>query len=470
MRQGPRTSRAGWSSRREILRAGGLGLLGLGLPDLLRARRDAEAAAGPGRAASFGRAKSCLFILLKGGVSHIDTFDLKPDAPAGIRGEFRPIATAAPGLSVCEHLPMLARRADRFAVIRSLGHDNVDHASAAYWMTTGFAYPRALNLAAEGTREDHPQIGSTVAAREFGRARPVPPFVMVPSYLVVQGQLRSGQYAGFLGSGFDPMVPPHRPDSPAFDPAALGLAPPFEPGRLRGLRVLRAAIDAGGGRAGEYRGGPFDGFHEQAFALLESGRTRRAFDLDAEPEPSRDRYGRDLFGRSVLLARRLVEAGVRLVHVNWVIPDGGTGWDTHKNNFGDLKTTLLPPLDRAASALLDDLAGLGLLDETLVVITGEFGRTPRINDNQAGRDHWAPAFSAVVAGAGIPGGAVLGATDRHAAYPVDRPVTPGDLAATIFHALGIDPASRHRSVPDRLAPICAGAPALELWGSPAPAG
>jgi hypothetical protein len=452
------------ASRREVLRAGGLGLLGLTLPDLLRGRALAEAS-GRTRPSSFGRAKSCLLILLKGGISHIDTFDMKPDAPAEIRGEFRPIATRVPGLRVCEHLPELARRADQFALIQSLSHTNLDHPSAAYWMTTGFEYPRAANLAGESSREDHPQYGSSVAAVERHRPGAVPPFVMLPSYLVVAGQLRSGQNAGLLGNRYDPMIPERPPHSPDFRPAHLGLEPPFSRSVLRGRRGLLEAV----GRprraleeAAACRG--FDEYQTRALDLLDSGTTREAFDIRAEPEAVRDRYGRDVFGQSVLLARRLIEAGVRLVHVNWLIPDGGTGWDTHKDNFNDLKRNLLPPVDRAVAALLDDLSALGRLDETLVVMTGEFGRTPKVNGNQAGRDHWSSAFSVFLAGAGIPGGMILGATDRQAAYPLERRVTPAELAATIFHALGIDPSTQLTTTFNRPFIICAGKPVLDLWG------
>lgn len=330
-------------------------------------------------------------------------------------------------------------------------------------MTTGHAYPRAVNQSEQGTREDHPNLGSSVSALE-ARSRAAPPFVMVPQYLVVNGQFRSGQHAGFLGSRHDPLVSGGDPNSPDFRPFDLGLAPPVERDRLGGRRRLLETFDGRPRLFAEAAAREWDGYRERAFAMTESGRTRQAFDLRAEADSVRRRYGRNFFGQSVLLGRRLLEAGVRLVQVNCMssIFGGLDNWDTHKSNFRTLKDILLPRMDQGVAAVLEDLSASGQLAETLVVVTGEFGRTPKVNAD-AGRDHWASAFSVLLAGAGLPGGAVYGASDRQGAEPADRPVTSGRLAATVFHALGIDPASQIPNVMGRPWRICDEAPVADLW-------
>jgi hypothetical protein len=286
---------------------------------------------------------------------------------------------------------------------------------------------------------------------------------MLPDVIVVNGQFRSGQNAGFLGSRHDPMTAGADPDGADFRPVDLGLGEAVESPRLRHRRALLARLEPSG-RAGQAgAGGEFDEYHEKAFALLEAGLTRRAFAVDTEPGPVRERYGRNQFGQSVLLGRRLIEGGVRLVFVNAMPPPDGVGWDTHKDNFRSLKDQLLPPVDRALSALLEDLSARGLLDETLVVLVGEFGRTPKIND-QAGRDHWSYVFSALLAGAGVPGGRLFGASDKHGALPADRPVTSGQLAATVFHALGVDPREKVPTLLGRPWQICDQEPVVDLWG------
>jgi hypothetical protein len=449
-------------SRRDWLRLGTVSLFGLSTAALLRGRAGAASGRRPAPP-GFGKAHSCILIFLKGGPSHLDTFDMKPDAPAGIRGEFRSIATAVPGLRVCEHLPALARQARHFTLLRSLTHRDHNHASAAYEMTTGHAYPRAPNLAEQSTRDDHPNIGSSVAALE-ARDRAVPPFAMVPQYLVVNGQFRSGQNAGFLGSRFDPLVPGGDPSSADFRPLDLGLACPVEADRLGGRRHLLAALEDRPHPRGPAAAGGWDVYRQQALALTESGRTQRAFDIQAEPEAVRRRYGRNFFGQSVLLGRRLLEAGVRLVQVNCMssIFGGLVNWDTHKNNFSLLKDVLLPRMDQGVAALLEDLSATGQLAQTLVVVTGEFGRTPKINA-EAGRDHWASAFSVLLAGAGLAGGGLYGASDRRGGEPADRPVTSGQLAATVFHALGIDPMTQLPNVQGRPWRICDEEPVVDLW-------
>lgn len=451
-------------SRREALRAGGLSLVGLSLADLLHSRA-AAAAVGKPRPTSFGKAKSCIVVFLKGGPSHLDTFDMKPEAPPEIRGEFRPIATPVAGMQVSEHLPRLAQLADKLFVVRSLSHKDNGHPSGAYQMTTGRAYPRAQNLADISTREDHPHLGSSVAAVE-SRYRPVPPFVMVPRYLIVNGQFRSGQNAGFLGNRFDPLVPGSDPNTPEFRPVDLGLGEAYDTGRFRTRRELLVSLNA---ERSHLRAEPtiheYDGYHEKAFDLLAAGVTRQAFDIRAEPDAVRDRYGRNQLGQSVLLGRRLIEAGVRLVHVNCMsgIVDPVNNWDSHKDNFNVLANHLLPRADAAVATLISDLAERGLLDETLVVVTGEFGRTPKINQ-VAGRDHWPDAFTVMLAGAGLPGGTHYGATDKHGALVADRPVTPGALGATIFHALGVDPAQQLMTLAGRPSPLADERPMLDFWG------
>jgi uncharacterized protein (DUF1501 family) len=459
--RGPAARTCQGVSRRELLRAGGLSLFGLSLPGLLRAQ--ARAADGP-RPATFGRAKSCLIIFLNGGASHHDTFDMKPDAPDEVRGEFQPIDTNVPGIRVCEHLPLLSRHFDKFTVVRSASHRDTNHPSGVYWMVTGHEYPRATGLSENLSREDHPHIGSSLTAVEGKSDKAVPPFVTVPDYIAVNGPIRAGQHAGFLGGRYDPLVVRGNPDADDYRPWDLGLAPSVGADRLRGRRALLDAVDGQAHALEETAAGRgLDAFYDKAFGVLASGVTRRAFDMSLEPEPVRERYGRNLFGQSVLLGRRLVEAGVRLVHVNWIrILE--QGWDTHNDNFTALKNKLLPPTDRALAALFDDMHASGLLDETLVIVTGEFGRSPKITAANAGREHWPFVFTLLLAGAGLPAGRVWGASDKIGAYPTERRITPGELAATVFHALGVDPASQVTTTQDRPWQICDDKPVLDLWG------
>jgi len=450
--------------RRQLLRAGSLGFFGLSLPALFRG----EARAAPKPSASepgFGRAKSCILIWLKGGPSHLDTFDPKPDAPAEIRGEFSTIATRVSGICFSQHVPCLAAQADKLTVVRSLVHRDNGHPSAAYEMTTGHAYPRAMNLADISTREDHPHIGASVAAI-IGKTCPVPPFVLVPDYLVVNGQFRSGQNGGFLGKRFDALVPGGDPSRDDFRPLDLGLGQTVDASRLRKRHELLDHLNTRMGRAtAGAEPGEMDSYREKAFALLETDRARRAFDVNAEPLAVRERYGMNFFGQSVLLGRRLIEAGVRLVHVNCMssIFGGDKNWDTHKDNFNLLSQILLPRTDRAIAAMLEDLSASGLLSETLVVVSGEFGRTPKIN-KQAGRDHWPHVFSVLLAGAGLPGGRAIGSSDKHGAAPASSPIQSAELAATIFHALGIDPTTQLILPGGRPWQISEAKPAMGLWG------
>jgi hypothetical protein len=450
-----------------LLGAGTLGLFGLTLPDLLRGQATVRAATrGPARSTTFGRAKSCLIVFLNGGASHHDTFDMKPDAPVEIRGEFKPIASKVPGIWVCEHLPLLARHTDKYLVVRSLSHQDTNHPSGVYWMVTGHPYHKGIGsgLSEHISREDHPHLGSALTAVEGKRHKAVPTFVTLPDYIAVNGPVRAGQHGGFLGSRFDPLVPHGNPNAADFQPWDLGLVPTVSGQRLAERRSLLATVNTQlreleQGAAGR----SLDGYYAKAFGVLASGITQRAFDINSEPTRVRERYGRNLFGQSVLLGRRLVEAGVRLVHVNWIrILE--QGWDTHNDNFNALKNRLLPPADRAIAALLEDMHASGLLRETLVIVMGEFGRSPQITPQTAGREHWPHVFTILLAGAGIPGGRLYGASDKVGAYPLDHRILPGELAATIFHALGVDPSSQVTTMLERPWQICDDKPVLDLWG------
>lgn len=448
-------------TRRDLLQAGGLGMLGLTLPGLLHGR--AQAANTP-RPRTFGRAKSCLVIFLSGGASHHDTFDMKPNAPEEIRGEFSPISTSVPGIQMCEHLPMLSHYAHKYTTVRSLSHRDTNHPSGCYWMMTGHEYPRASGLSENLSRDDHPHIGASLTAVGNRRERAVPTFITVPDYIAVNGPVRAGQHAGFLGGRYDPFVARGNPNSDDFQPADLGLVPTVSAERMSDRRTLLAAVNQQV-RHLEQRveGRSIDNFYQRAFGVLASGNTQRAFDMSAEPERIRERYGRNLFGQSILLGRRLVEAGVQLVHVNWIrILEAG--WDTHADNFNNLKDKLLPPTDQALSALFEDMESRGLLDDTLVIVMGEFGRSPQITRSNAGREHWPFVFTILMAGAGIPGGRLYGSSDRIGAYVRDGRITPGQFAATIYHALGVDPASQVTTMLDRPWQICDDQPVLDLWG------
>ncbi len=451
--------------RRELLQAGGLGILGLTLPGLLRAQAQAAPAPAAG-ASTFGKAKSCLIVFLNGGASHHDTFDMKPDAPEEVRGEFKPIATNVPGIRVCEHLPLLARQADKSTVVRCLSHLDTNHPSGVYWMVTGHPYHGGIGsgLSEHISREDHPHIGSQLTAVEGKQNRAVPPFVTLPDYIAVNGPIRAGQHGGFLGSKYDPFVARGNPNDPGYQPVDLGLVPTVSAARLgdrRGLlQIVNRQCEQLERRAAARS---LDNYYDKAYGLLSSGITRKAFDIGEEPERVRERYGRNRFGQSILLGRRLVEAGVRLVHVNWIrILE--QGWDTHNDNFNALKNKLLPPCDQGFSALLEDMHASGLLKETLVILMGEFGRSPKVTPATAGREHWPFVFTILMAGAGIPGGRLYGASDKLGAYPLGQRIGPGELAATIFHALGVDPASQVTTMLERPWRICDDKPVLDLWG------
>jgi hypothetical protein len=416
-------------SRRELLRVGGLGIAGLGLADLLHAR--ARATDAPRSAAGFGKARSCILMFMWGGPSQLDTWDLKPDAPGEVRGEFRPIATSVPGISISEHFPLLATQANRYAIVRSMTHDDPAHLSSVHHVLTGRHALRVKSDADGPSRNDWPHIGSMLDTLRR-RHHALPAFVSMPwlvSHPAAPGGMAPGQNAGWLGQAHDPFLVSGDPSRSDFRVVGLQESADLSLDRLRLRRDLLQQLHQADG---------LGGFQQQAFDMLTSPAAQRAFDLNKEAPATRDRYGRHIHGQCLLLARRLVEAGVPLVCVNWH-QDGQNFWDTHGDNFRALKNRLMPPADRGFSALLADLEARGLLDETLLVWVGEFGRRPHITRSNAGREHWPACYSAVLAGGGIRGGQVHGRSDRVAAYPSENPVSPADLTATIYQALGVDP-------------------------------
>jgi hypothetical protein len=444
-------------SRRELVRVGALGLGGLTLPGLLRLERLASAEPVKARKAT---ARSVIVLFLSGGPAHQDMWDLKPEAPEEIRGTFQPVATNVSGIAIGEHMPRMARLADRYAIVRSMRHQQANHPAAAYWMMVGSPIQRPTADASFMSRSDRPHVGSVVS-HFLGPGPGVPAFVLLPEAMAPNGPERAGQFAGFLGAVCDPYRINSDPNRPDFTPGVLSLEAGLGPQRLEARKALRSAVAQQGQAVAHAAGNEgLDAYYTQAFDLISSPAAQRAFDLSAEPKETRDRYGRHIFGQSVLLARRMVQAGVRLVQVNWVRHDngpGGQGYDTHRNHLAWAKDELLPPTDAAFSSLVEDLHRLGLLEETLVVMMGEFGRTPRFN-KAGGRDHWPFCFSVVMAGGGIRGGQVFGASDKIGAYPARDPVSPADLAATLYHCLGLDPQAEIRDLQNRPYPLAPGMP------------
>jgi hypothetical protein len=380
-------------------------------------------------------------VLLSGGPSQLDTLDPKPDAPAEIRGDFSPIRTAVPGINVCEHLPQLAARMNHWAIVRTMAHKEHNHLLATHVALTGRPTPvprGGSDLDRVESRNDFPNFA---AALDFVKPRQdgIPSGVSLPNYLIEGPLTWPGQHAGFLGTRHDPWQINHDPNDPAFRVDSLTLPPEMTSGRLVSRRTLLDQLNQGHHPAtGD---GRLTGFSEQqdvAFSLLTSARVASAFEIGSESSTCRDRYGRHKFGQSLLLARRLLEAGVPVVQATMGIVQT---WDTHVDNWGRLKGTLLPQLDQGLAALMDDLSSSGLLKETLVVVMGEFGRTPKVSTlpGQAvpGRDHWAHAYSALFAGAGVLGGQVIGETDAIAAFPATRSWSPADAGTTILDALGV---------------------------------
>ncbi len=437
-------------SRRECLQIGYSGLLGLGLPSILEGRVASKGENAPG-----STAKSVILIFLTGAPSHIDMFDLKPDAPREVRGEFKPIASRTSGLLICEHLPRLASCSDQYAIVRSMTHGLPSHEHATHMVLTGID-KMPVGSTHMASRNDWPCFASgldVVRPRRDG----IPSGVMLPTYLN-NGYGFSGQNAGFLGANHDPVQIREDPNSEQFRVDSLslpvGLSVSDLEDRTRLLANMdrqRAVLESASLISGSGSGSGFRGLQEKAITTLGSSRISRAFSLDREPAALREAYGRHPFGQSLLLARRLVEAGVPIVQANM---GSMNNWDTHNDNFKQLKNRLLPPLDQGVSVLLGDLKTRGLLDETLVVMVGEFGRTPKLGGNIGtpsyvpdGRDHWAGVFFAMFAGAGVRGGQVIGRSDKIAAYPALNPYYPSNLGATIYRTLGIDPGT---IVSDRL--------------------
>uniref|UniRef100_UPI0013EAC02D DUF1501 domain-containing protein n=1 Tax=Paludisphaera soli TaxID=2712865 RepID=UPI0013EAC02D len=454
--------------RREVLQVGFSGFLGMSLPQVFAARglADQAARAAGKRPGAGPRAKSIIIAFMSGGLSHIDSIDMKPDAPDGIRGEFKPIDTAVSGVQFCEHLPMLAERAGDLAVVRSLSHRYTNHLNATHEILTGHSQPGAF-FDKVASRDDYPCYASALDYLK-PRTDGVPSGVMLPTFLMEGPLTWPGQHAGFLGPRHDPWQIKQDPNKPGFQVESLALPVGFSVERLGRRQGLLDRVNESMLPGTDLGRDPMSDQRARAMSLLSSGKVSGAFDLDREDPSVRDRYGRHMFGQSLLLARRLVEAGVPIVQVNL---GRVQQWDTHSSNFKNLKDHLLPPTDRGMSALLDDLKARGLLDETLVVWAGEFGRTPRIgastgNNNTAdGRDHWSKVFSAVFAGGGVRGGQVIGASDRIGAYPASPPHSPGDFAATLYHALGVDPTSELRDRLGRPIQLCDGQPIGALFGA-----
>ncbi|MDR3619117.1 MAG: DUF1501 domain-containing protein [Paludisphaera borealis] len=458
--------------RREFLQVGFSGFLGLSLSQILSARALADRAAkagGGGGSGSKPRAKSMILVFLTGGLSHLDSLDMKPDAPERIRGEFKPIDTAVSGVQFCEHLPMLAARAADLAVVRSMSHKFTNHLNATHELLTGHSQPGAF-FDKVASRDDYPCYASGL---DYLRPRQdgIPTGVMLPTFLMEGPLVWPGQHAGLLGPRHDPWQIRQDPNKAGFRVDSLALPVGFSVERLGRRQTLLDQINHHQNEALTQSSTGGDSMSDQrarAMSLLLSGKVSGAFDLDKEDPKTRDRYGRHTFGQSLLLARRLVEAGVPIVQVNM---GHVQQWDTHSQNFKNLKEHLLPPTDRGVSALLDDLKSRGLLDETLVVMTGEFGRTPRIgsstgnNNTPDGRDHWAAVFSALFAGAGVQGGQVVGASDRIGAHPASPPYAPADLAATIYQSFGVDPASEIRDRFGRPIRLCDGQPIAPLYSA-----
>ncbi|MEZ6061312.1 MAG: DUF1501 domain-containing protein [Planctomycetaceae bacterium] len=432
--------------RREAIRVGGLSALGLSLPQLLSERTAGavdQPNTGTSHLPSFGKAKSVILFWLLGGPPQHESWDPKPDAPENIRGEFGAIDSIVPGIRVGELMPLTSRHTDKLAVLRAVVTKDQAHSSSGYQMLTGVPHEP---LSSENVTAKAPNLwpswGAIVRALRPDR-NGLPSAITLPRHIANDGEIVwPGQDAGFLGRKFDPWLLNCDPSEADFRIPEISLAPGIDDTRLNVRRDLLRELDHRQQHLEtSLRIRRYTQQTQQAFTLVTGKGARDAFSVSAESEHVRDRYGRNRFGQSVLMSRRLVEAGASLVQVNWTRVAGADNngtWDTHKNHCASLKNPLMPMMDQTFSALLEDLDQRGMLDETLVAWLGEFGHTPKINGN-AGRDHWGNCFSLALAGGGIKGGVVHGESDAHAAYPVSGIVTPRDIAATIFHCLGYVP-------------------------------
>ncbi len=456
------------ASRREFLRLGALTPAALTLPALLKAN-DVRPA----------KAKSCLLVFMEGGPSHIDLWDMKPNAPAEVRGEFEPIQTKTAGVTVCEHLPRSAKLWHHLAQVRSVKHSITDHNAGAYYMLTGRYPVEGSKLVVANSPQNFPPIGA-VLAKHRPLDKPLPAFVHVPEYQWNNGVDLAGQSAGFLGAAFDPFVSGD-PSLPNYRIPGVDLLPDVPLDRLGQRDDLRKELDRAIGKVGDSAAlDRMTVFQRKAVEIITSPETRRAFDLAREPTTVRERYGLDPgsdrsiearkfgglphLGQCLLLARRLIESGVRLV----TLMTGrriDQAWDTHRDHFPLLKTALLPPFDRAFSALLEDFVERGLFRDTLLVVMGEFGRTPKLGyvtssagAAKNGRDHWPYCYTVFFAGAGVKAGTIYGSSDASGGYPKENPVTPEDIVATIYTALGVDPTYELRDSLDRPYTLCTGRP------------
>jgi hypothetical protein len=439
--------------RRDFFRVGASAALGVAIPR-------------PGSAANRSQgtlertAKSVILVNLTGGLSHIDSLDMKPEAPAEIRGEFKPVPTTVPGIHICEHLPKLAARMRHWALVRSLSHGENGHLPGTHRLLTGSPMPnqRQTDLDNVLSRRDWPCYAAALNHLR-PRSDGIPSGVTLPHALIEGPLTWPGQHAGFLGPGNDPLLVTHDPNSPNFRMDAFALPSGTDPLRFEDRRGLLEKLESGG------RGDPAFREHQRhAFEFLSSGRVAGAFRLEREPVKLRDSYGRNQFGQSLLLSRRLIQSGVPIVQANMGIVQT---WDTHVDNWGRLKNRLLPWLDQALAALVDDLEAQGMLQETFVAVLGEFGRTPKVStlpgETIPGRDHWASVYSGLFAGAGVIGGRAIGKSDRVGARPISAPYTPYDVGATIYAALGIDPDSEIRDAQNRPSRVCNGTPMAVLF-------
>ena len=431
-------------SRRRML-AATAGMCGMSLPSFLHLRASAAATPAPRI-----KARSCIIVYCWGGISHLDSFDLKPNSSTEIRGEFSPIPTVTPGIQISEHLPLLSKQTDKLAIIRSIFHDDSAHGRGMYWNLTGHKPPRAGNI--PPMRDDWPTLAAMISKLRHP-PQGVPSAVRLPYPMVDNGTLQAGEYGGWLGPRYDPIVM-RTPSGEPFGGVSRSLGSEvLELGNVDATRVaarknLLRSLDRAASPQHDF--GNHNYYRHIAMEMLLGTAVSNAYDLEREDPRIRESYGNHLGGQSLLLARRLTEAGVPVVQVCCAAGDlnGGAGdmWDTHGNNFNRLRDRLLPVLDRGLSALLQDLADRGTLDDTLVAVLTDFGRTPRINGG-AGRDHYPNVYSVVLAGGGIQGGQIYGSSDGNGAFPKTNACGPPDIHATIFHALGISPTSE---IHDRL--------------------